>query len=254
MARPFCCCPPTVKYSTMKLAVGLAGQYREHDTARASWGPLRDLGADFYMSTWRTTPCAAAQTRVLDREEIASAGNFVCVDLHDETRYQGLAASDKHVFHIKQVMQRMASSTTRYDVIVLTRPDAWLEFGPGFNDFIHNIGSGCIYTEGEVRAEPAPSWLYVHDVLLIGQPASMLAALSTLPFPLPKDSRGRLSKNIHFHLAVHFIINNIDVRNYRPHVESAIVRDNAAGKVDISLADVHELSRQWWEQHHSYGR
>ena len=122
----------------MNIAVLLTGELREFELAQRSWGPLRDLNADFYVSTWDISIQKNDYFEIDLVEEVTTEKikkylpDAKISILNQENFIPGCRDTEiwaininKLIFHWKNCLELVKKSDKNYDTLILMRPDVF---------------------------------------------------------------------------------------------------------------------------------
>ena len=229
----------------MKTAVLVFGEFREFENAHKSWNFLRFLDYDLYMSTWNTTRESNELLSIDLYEEINEEKilkYFPNAKVNIETPFWSDPPS-KVVHHWRKLFNMMQISGIEYDNVILLRPDIVLdELHDSFELLINNLSEDrIIYGLGNIQSQKPPTYLFVADCMFLGRTNIMREAF--LSFPPPDITR----RNIHYHLAKHFIENDIFVENMHGNIfQYFIMRSTGRNFVNLTYGEQLKIAEEWW--------
>jgi hypothetical protein len=156
-----------------KIAVLVCGQLREFNIAVKSWNGLFDLNCDFYFSTWDKSSQSDFKwvnylnpvtevTKNMITDKIPNAH----VSVLNEDKYNNInkyKITDKQILHWKNALKMCVDSGVKYDVIIVTRPDAFVQL-PDLENHIDNLKECEIRNTGD---ENIPK--FFEDILFMGK-------------------------------------------------------------------------------------
>lgn len=233
-----------------KLAILVGGELREFASCYPTWRELTDINHDLFISTWDHTEEQNAKMNINVSRRITTK------DIHDvcpnaiiniETANPLLnlnLSSYKQIYHWRKLFNMMFQSNYCYDTVLLTRPDIFLKLND-LQDYLQNISDDRIYGIGEAQQQPPPVYAYVPDVLFFGKTARMLEAFRGLPF------YGTEVKDIHYHLAKHFVINDTYVQAIPNTImDSLIFRSSMLGHENADWQTLQNMTAEWFDKKH----
>ena len=159
------------KENYYKIAVLVCGQLREFNIGVKSWGCLFDLNCDFYFSTWNKS--SQSKFKWLDtfvndetyvnKDMITDKIPNANVSVLDEDEYDYIhKVTDKQILHWKNALKMCVNSNIEYDVIIVTRPDGFLDL-PNLVKHINDLKDNEIKT----MINTPPKWFY--DIFFMGK-------------------------------------------------------------------------------------
>ena len=147
-----------------KISVLVCGQLREFNIGVKSWGCLFDLNCDFYFSTWNKSSQSNfkwLETFVnnethVNKDMIIDKIPNANVSVLDEDEYNHIhKVTEKQILHWKNALKMCVDSGVEYEIIIVTRPDAFLDL-PNLNKYINDLKNGEIKT----MFNAPPNWFY----------------------------------------------------------------------------------------------
>jgi hypothetical protein len=233
-----------------KLAILVGGELREFASCYPTWKEITDIEHDLFISTWAHTEEQNRKMHIYTNRRVTST------DIHDvcpnaiiniETNNPSLnlnLSSHKQIYHWRKLFNMLFESNCCYDTVLLTRPDIFLKLN-NFQDCLQNISDDRIYGIGEVQQQPAPAYAYVPDVLFFGKTARMVQAFRGLPY------YGIDVKDIHYHLARHFFINDMYVQGLpSTAIDSLIFRSSMLGHENADWQTLQHMATDWFNKKH----
>ena len=233
-----------------KLAILIGGELREFASCYPSWRELTDIEHDIFISTWDHTEEQNTKMNINVSRRLTPADiHNVCPNaiINIETLSPSLnlsRSSHKQIYHWRKLFNMLYESNYCYDTVVLTRPDIFLKLN-NFQDYLQNISDDRIYGIGSAQHEPPPVYAYIADVLFFGKTARMVEAFRGLPY------YGTEVKDIHYHLAKHFIINDMYVQPIpTPVTDFLIFRSSMKGHENADWQTLHNMAIEWLDKKH----
>lgn len=228
-----------------KLAVLIGGMYREFDNAHKSWNFLKRTDTDVFFSTWDKTYEENGNLNIFIKEDVNAERilkNLPNAIINLETDDNGISLnSSKMVYHWRKLFNMVNKSENEYDTAVIIRPDIFFNENNKFNEFIETIHSDYIYALGPICFSPPPGLLFIQDMLFLGKFKTLENAIMT--FGMPDTTY----KDIHYHLARHFVLNDIYVENIPSEIlKYSIMRSIHRNNLHNSFEELHKLSEYWW--------
>lgn len=227
----------------MKIAVLISGEYREFDIVHKTWPFLKWQDVDIYVSTWNIT--TETNTRldinIVESVDLARFQKHVSVRAASIDSPKDISHNNKMLDRWKTGLELINNSGVHYDVIIIIRPDLYLDFNDNdFRNFISNLDVRSIYTHtGRVKIVN-----YIQDQLIIANGQTMLKLLD-----LDYEKCG-WNTNIHWFLAMEFKrivgnIENIPLENF------TICRSNCRN-LELNFNIVYKKAREWYEAKHDH--
>lgn len=233
-----------------KLAILVGGEFREFASCYPTWRELTDINHDIFISTWDHTEEKNIKMNInVNRRITLSDIHGVCpnaiVNLETFNPLSNLVHNSyKQIYHWRKLFNLMFQSNYCYDTVLLTRPDIFLKLN-NFQDYLQDISDDRIYGHGPVEQHPPPRLAYVQDVFFFGKTAKMVEAFRGLPFYATEI------KDIHYHLAKHFVINDIYVQPTPNSILDFIIfRNSMIGHENADLQTLQAMAIEWFNNKH----
>jgi hypothetical protein len=239
----------------MKIAVLIAGEYREFPVAHKLWTFLNWENVDCYFSTWKTSKFVlkegASITEKITEDEIHKFIKPISLDISDlnDPPYNQMCYQGYLINRWKSVISLMNNSGIQYDRVILLRPDIALDYYEDvFKDFIFNIPNDShdvLYAiTGGILHEPFPidKFRQMSDMLYIGTQHSISKILN-IPMEIFNTTE---MVDTHRYLAEQFLILYNKIMNLP--LQWAIVRSNCRTLSDVDFNSIKEKSKEWWEE------
>ena len=233
-----------------KLAILVGGELREFASCYPTWRELTDINHDLFISTWDHTEeqnvkMGISVSRRITPEDIRNVCPNAIINIETISPSLNLSrSSHKQIYHWRKLFTMLFQSDYCYDTVLLTRPDIFLKLND-FQDYLQNISDDRIYGIGEAQQQPPPVYAYVPDVLFFGKTARMFEAFRGLPY------YGTEVKDIHYHLAKHFVINDIYVQPIpNPVTDWLIFRSSMLGQENAEWKTLQDMSVEWLNKKH----
>jgi hypothetical protein len=229
----------------MKTAVLIWGEFREFENAHKSWNFLNLLDYDVYFSTWETSHEINEKLNIDLFENITKdkiLKYFPTAVINIEPQFFSKPPA-KVVHHWRKLFNMAYMSGINYDNVILIRPDIVLdELHESFELIINNLtDERIIYGLSNILSQAPPVYLFVADCMFFGKTEIMREAF--LSFPPPDITR----KDIHYHLAKHFIENDIFVKNMHGDVfQYFIMRSINRNFLDLTYNEQRKIAEEWW--------
>ena len=238
----------------MKVAVIIAGMYREFETALLSWTFLKFLDHDVYFSTWGTS-IEENETLGYNLTEIVNEGRIekvikpiqYCIDPPDVIDWVATKNEPNlHKMFYKWYtgIEMLINSKKKYDAVILIRPDLFTEIDESvFTGFLRTLKDHVYYTPGAVftyKNAYGIDTIGINDQLVIGTQQTISSMVSMFD-----ETSGDAPKDVHSWLCDWFIAHG-EVGDIRGLKKSCIIRHNSRGKLgDFTLYNTD--AAKWWE-------
>jgi hypothetical protein len=160
------------KRNQYKSAVVVCGQLREFNIGVKSWDPLFDLNCDFYFSTWNKSSQSNFKwndnfindEKIINKQMIVDLipkASVLILDEEDYTHINKDKITDKQILHWKNALKMCVDSGVDYEIIIVTRPDAFLDL-PNFKKYVDDLKDKEIKTMNNTPS----NWFY--DIFFMG--------------------------------------------------------------------------------------
>jgi len=239
----------------MKIAVLIAGEYREFAIAHKFWSFLKWNNVDCYFSTWNTSKFLPMEggsiTENITEDSIRKFINPIAIDIADlnDPPYSQICYQGYLINRWKSAISLMNNSGIQYDRVILFRPDLALDYYEDFfKDFIFNIPNDSHDTLyaicGGYLDNPFPldKFRKMSDMLYLGTQESITKLLD---IPMDIFNTGEMV-DTHQYLAEQFLILYNKIMNLP--LQWAIVRSNCRNLSDIDFSSVRIKAKEWWEK------
>lgn len=245
----------------MKIAVLIAGEFREFSIAHKFWSFLNWSDVDCYFSTWDKSymiPSSDADLPILEiitdqtiRDILPNAK--INISSYAGDRFKHWHSASLMLNRWKSVLNLLLHSENQYDRVFLIRPDLALNFDEEiFKKFIytHPIDDSSLHgltgSGGIDKNQNVLSIGKMSDLMLIGTQNGILKLLELPDDNLQTSWKEYKSIDIHSYLAANCGTMFSNMFN-SPIDDWCIVRSNCRGKPHISFNECKERSRDWWE-------
>jgi hypothetical protein len=235
----------------MKTAVLIFGEYREFKNAHKTWKFLNNIDYDIYISTWNTSNDVNNVLGIdlhatIDETDILNYFPNAKISIKADTMY-GMV-STKMIHHWRTLFNMMTVSDIEYDNVVLIRPDVYFDNTDLIESLLTKLpNENVLYGLSTVNHPPPPEYMYVNDCLFIGKMELMRNTF--LSMFEPDITR----KGIHYHLAKHFINNDIHIQ---PICESrsihGVMRVLHRNYLHCNFIELQEIERIYFETKHMH--
>lgn len=233
----------------MKLALLIAGEYREFEIAIKSWKFLKD-NSDCYFSTWDTTseniPALDIDfTEEVTEDRIRKYLPNANIKIENPDPLKFIHNWQKMIYKWKDVITMMLDSGKEYDAVMLTRPDHYLNYEDDskFESFMRNMEDDTLYILNLYGADVN---YYIPDFVFWGKPNEIKKLLSLLI-----ESVNIEQCNVHLWLADQFKqlykqIKCVDFLDYEN--PNSLVRSNAREipEHDINIFTIQQTADIWF--------
>lgn len=247
----------------MKIAILIAGEYREFAIAHKSWTFLNWPDVDCYFSTWAENYRVFPDIKInqiretVTVEDIHSLIRVVDLDvkeLDDNTR-SSKCTTWKMIDRWKSALSLLKKSNIHYDRVILIRPDIALEYDEElFKNFVYESSAsdndlyGLTYTDLNTPF-PLKERGQMCDLMLLGTQNSILKLLD-LPtdefFSIENGAIKYAQVDVHNYLAK-FCLVAYDRFLNMPIKDQCIVRTNCRTLVNPSFYEYKLKAKEWWE-------
>jgi hypothetical protein len=229
-----------------KLAILIGGEFREFELAHRSW-PFLTIEHDFFMSTWDTSH--EQNTKLgIDLHEVVTTDRILKYIPHAKINIEPdtmqVNNNIKHLYHQKKVFEMADKTGVEYDTAILIRPDLNIIEKNNFNSFINNINDSSIYGISGIVIKSPPEFIYVNEHILIGKYNLLKKIILSLPeFDISKFY-------IHYHIAKHFVNNDIYIESLFDIIQTFVMRSSHRGKTHLSIAEQLQIESDWMSAKH----
>ena len=229
----------------MKIAVLVVGEYREFAIAHKSWKFLNYPEVDVFMSTWSTSREVNLALDINLRETVTEEQIRALIDvkhlaIFDQSTIHPNIPQRKMTYLWRQALMMLAYQTTVYDVVIMIRPDLYLEYDTNiFHELLSNL-TNDLYLLG--RPYSRSSGLVnrgVQDQMFVSTHIGITNMLRIHEAP---------DVNIHEHLVNEFELIYDELRSLQID-KFAIVRSNCRilAEDDLVFDNIRLKTKQWWE-------
>jgi len=238
----------------MKIAVLIAGEYREFPVAHKFWTFLKWDNVDSYFSTWNTSKMLLkGKGEIMEQISEDKILNFITpisIDLaslddppQNQICYQGYLIN-----RWKSAINLMNNSGIQYDRVILLRPDVALDYDEEFfKEWLANIPNDAhdtLYAITGGRLDelfPLDKYRQMSDMIYVGTQQSISKILD-----IEMDIFNTIYMvDTHRYLADQFVIIYNKIMNMP--VQWSIVRSNCRYRTDLDFNGVKLKSKEWWE-------
>lgn len=236
----------------MKIAILIAGEYREFALAHKFWSFLKWPNVDTYFATWDTSifvPWNKQKPNV--QESITSKSITAFISVKDMNIMPSPPDIMQNISHKmitcwQSAITLMMKSGIKYDRVILIRPDLALDYSEQeFRTFVETLpeNDNSLYgIIGGILNVPFPleQVRKVSDLMLVGTYVA-ISKLLTLSKPVGLD--------IHGYLAENFLQKGINLMNL-PIPRQCVVRSTSRGAIDPTFHECKLKAKEWWERRH----
>jgi hypothetical protein len=233
----------------MKTAVLVFGEYREFKNAHKTWKFLNNIEYDMYVSTSNTSSdvnniLGINLHTTIDKMDILKYFPNAKISIKSDTVY-GMV-STKMVHHWRTLFNMMTMSGIEYDNVILLRPDIYFDNTDLIESLLIKLpNTNILYGLSRVNHPPPPEYMYVNDCLFIGNMELMRNTF--LSMFEPDITR----KGIHYHLAKHFINNDIYIQPiHEPDNIFGIMRALHRDYLHCNFTELKEIGEIYFETKH----
>ena len=238
----------------MRIAVLIAGEYREFAAAHKLWTFLNWENVDCYFSTWNTSKFLPKEggsfVEHITENDIYKFINPVAINISDldDPSYKKINYQGYLIDRWKSAISLMNNSGIHYDKVILLRPDLALDYNEDvFHNFIINISNDAhdiLYaiTGGHLNQPwPLDKVRRMSDMIYLGTQQS-ISRLLNIPMDIFDTTE---IIDTHIYLADQFLMLYNEVRNMP--IQWCIVRSNCRSLTDIDFQSARLKSKEWWE-------
>lgn len=229
----------------MRIAVLIAGDYREFEHAYKSWRFLDYKNIDTYISTWTISEVRHKflnihKKQIVTEDRIRKIISSSGITLMEDSNWEILNHAKKMLGHWNCCITMMNNSGRTYDAVLLIRPDLFLKIHNDFITFIENMKNDVLYAvSSHVENEKL---IGVQDQFFSGS-QEIISRLLLLPKETYPEN-ATLSHHQWF---------TTNIGNIFPIVEDmrgidgyCICRANTTPE-DLTFEQVREKTKSWWE-------
>lgn len=237
----------------MKIAILIAGEYRQCDIAHKFWSFLNWPDVDCYFATWSTSHTISMHTPytpdidLITEERIRNIIPNAVIDLGDPgDGSMRQFTADRMLNRWKKSITMMRDSGIIYDRVILVRTDIALKYDDAiFKNFMytHPMTDSALHgitCSGDIDVDQNISSLgFMSDLSLFGTYNGILKLLEIADVPPGMC-------DIHSFLAQEYI--KIYEKFFNSPIDNqCIVRSNCATLVDPTFDDCNRGAKEWWE-------
>lgn len=234
----------------MKIAVLIAGEYREFNRAFKFWefNKLSDC-VHYYFSTWDISTEYNEKLNINISEKITTEkinDVLLCFDskIDNKNDVDYLFTNKLMLNRWHSVLDLMLKSNILYDVVILIRPDLVFKNDLTLWDkFLNQIEDNCIYGYIGQSNENLRNNFHMQDVILIGKYREMLK-LKNIDQDIQTISD---HSNIHVHLANIFKEFFINIKHITPISDIFILRSISRNYYLNDYESIKQLSHLWYQ-------
>jgi len=238
----------------MKIAVLIAGEFREFERAFKYWefNKLSDQ-VHYYFSTWDISTEYNEKLNInlcekITEEKINNVIKCFAVSIASKECISYVYTNQLMLNRWHTALDLMLSSNIIYDVVILLRPD--LVFKNDFilwDKFLSEIENDCIYgfigSNVNLRND-----FHMQDVILIGKYEVMIK-LKQIPEDIQHSS---YDSNIHLHLAKKFTELFSSIKHTTPISDIFVLRSNSRNFYLKDYESIKHLSHLWYQLKSGY--
>lgn len=226
-----------------KIAILIAGEYREFETAFKSWTFQEHFDVDYYIATWGTSYQHNERLKIQIKESIKKENilkiipNCKGIDIVSNLQHYLLKLNSSNsrlmINRWFSVIQLMNKDNAVYDAVILTRPDLCIKYNyTSIENLISQLQDNTIYLPS---FDKTTSRFFVQDQLLFGSQKA-IEKLLLLPDEKIIDIHSWLS------LRLSQLYENIE----RLEIEMGIVRPNCRGLEHLDVDTVNRHAEVWF--------
>jgi hypothetical protein len=236
----------------MKIALLIAGELREFETAKNFWPFLNIPNIDIYMSTWSTSvkdnPINNEKiTETVNKETLEKSLNFKKIIIEDLPTSHAWGVY-LYLYKIRGLIETVAAENIHYDIVIFTRPDLIFTVFPPYdlnNHILSNVKQDNIIHTITNNWKIADTKLTT-DVLMIGTLNTFKKFLNFIPdHDLETITKLELT-DVHSFIGKGYLDNDIEVDNL-PIYKWTIARPNSRGKLNPTFEILEKDAKNHWE-------
>lgn len=236
----------------MKIALLIAGELREFNTAKNFWPFLNIPNLDIYMSTWSTSlkedPVNNEKiTEVVDRDSLEQSLNFKKIIIEDLPTPEAPRVH-LYLYKMRGLIEVVVSENIDYNVIIVIRPDLIFTLFPTYdlvNHILDNVKHDNIIHTITNNWKIADTKLTT-DVIYIGTPNTFKKFLNFIPNRTLDEITNLEHMDIHSFLGKSYLDHDIEIDNLPIH-KWTIARPNSRGKMNPTFEVLENDSIIHWE-------
>lgn len=238
----------------MKIAVLIAGEFREFAIAHTFWTFLKWPEIDCYFSTWNESiavPEDCSKSPIIEyitAEMIHEYINPIAIDISVKAESGEINKAGWMINRWKTAISLMIKTQNHYDRVILIRPDIALEYDEDRlrcfivemstdDQDLYGINSGKLDEGFPLRTVGKMS-----DLMLLGSYNSVIKLMG-----LPQEELHTDIVDIHSYLAKHCSVIYKRYMNV-PIPRQCIVRHNCRGTAPLSFKECRLKAKIWWER------
>lgn len=183
----------------MKVAVLIYGMHTAFELAVQSWKFMKEIDCDIYFSTWSYHKKYSEKLNYkseyeVNKEMIIKYIPDINLIIHNEKDYKFESVIEKIVFHWKTCLKMMIENGTKYDIMILTRPENFMSYNFHSSEFYKNNSKDCVYGLENIQIVGLNKY-FIQDIFFMGDFEVMFDLLSTMSTEI-SDLHGRLAEHI----------------------------------------------------------
>lgn len=203
----------------MKAAVLVYGMCTAFDLAVKSWKFLNDINCDVYFSTWNHQKKYSQKLNYLsefyvNEEMIKKNIPNIKLLINDEKNYNFNTTIEKIIFHWKNCLSMMDESKVHYDIMILTRPENYINYEFNSKEFFNKVEKDRVYGLENIQIVGLKKY-FVQDIFFTGEYKIMYDLLSTMSTDI-SDLHTKLAEHIVYKNLYVEPIKNLGVMTLRP--------------------------------------
>ncbi len=236
----------------MKVALLIAGELREFETAKNFWPFLTIPNLDIYISTWSTSvnhdPINNKKiTEIIEEDTLSKSLNFKKIIIENLPTSEACGIH-LYLYKIRGLIETVIAENIDYDIVIVIRPDLIFTVFPSCDLVEHiltNVKQDDIIHTITNKWKVADTKLAT-DVIYIGTINTFKKFLNFIPNH-PLDHIPTLAHtDIHSFIGKSYLNNGIEVDNLPIH-KWTIARPNSRGKVNPTFEVLEKDAKNHWE-------
>jgi hypothetical protein len=162
----------------LKIAILVAGEFREHVLASKSWTSLKYFDCDFFFATWdysrNNSPLMTKEGEVKISDIHLPRFTF---QLFNEEKEQLTSNCAKMIFLWRKVIALFQKSNTKYHAVFLIRPDIRFDIHTTAISFLYRLQENFIYPLSFY-----PNINHIDDIFIVAKPETLVRFIDSLPY------------------------------------------------------------------------
>lgn len=232
-----------------KLAVLVWGMFREFEHAHKTWSFLSDFDYDIFFSTWDKTYEENTQLKInineiVEKERILKYFPNAFVNIESENDVGLITNTKKMSYHWRKLFVLSINTNFEYEYVLLIRPDLYIKEN-GLSNLLKNFKENHILGLSDITHSGSPMYHFVQDCLFFGKYNIMRDVFLSFN---PTDCNHPF---IHYHLAKHFVYNDVYVQSIPKSILDFFVMRSVHREIkNLDFETLRKLGLEWWDSKH----